>query len=158
MHDLVIDNARIVDGSGAPARHGSVAVSDGRIVAVDGRGGEAARERLDAGGLVLAPGFIDPHTHYDAQLAWDPLVTSSSWHGVTTVVTGNCGVGVAPCRPDAREILMNDLVNVEAIPLDVGGRRLLRHSGTRPSRARRGGRPGPVRSGHRGRRGARIRA
>jgi N-acyl-D-aspartate/D-glutamate deacylase len=119
MHDLVIDNARIVDGTGAPARQGSVAVRDGRIVEVGGVAGQAARERLDAGGLALAPGFIDPHTHYDAQLAWDPLVTSSSWHGITTVVTGNCGVGVAPCRPDAREILMNDLVNVEAIPLDV---------------------------------------
>jgi N-acyl-D-amino-acid deacylase len=119
MHDLVIDNARIVDGTGASSRHGSVAVSGGRIVDVGGGAGQAARERLDAGGLALAQGFIDPHTHYDAQLAWDPLVTSSSWHGVTTVVTGNCGVGVAPCRPDAREILMNDLVNVEAIPLEV---------------------------------------
>jgi hypothetical protein len=66
-------------------------------------------------GLVLAPGFIDPHTHYDAQVAWDPLLTCSSWHGITTVVMGNCGVGVAPCRPEAREILMGDLVNVEAI-------------------------------------------
>ena len=119
MHDLVIDNARIVDGTGAPSRQGSVAVSGGRIVEVAGAAGQAARERVDAGGLALAPGFIDPHTHYDAQLAWDPLVTSSSWHGITTVVTGNCGVGVAPCRSDAREILMNDLVNVEAIPLEV---------------------------------------
>jgi N-acyl-D-aspartate/D-glutamate deacylase len=119
VHDLVIDGARIVDGTGAPARHGNIAVEGGRITAVDVARGEAARERIDAQGLVLAPGFIDPHTHYDAQLAWDPLVTCSSWHGVTTVVTGNCGVGVAPVRPDAREILMNDLVNVEAIPLDV---------------------------------------
>ena len=87
MHDLVIDNARIVDGTGAPARPGSVAVSGGRIVEVGGGAGQAARQRLDAEGLALAPGFIDPHTHYDAQLAWDPLVTSSSWHGITTVVT-----------------------------------------------------------------------
>ena len=119
MHDLVIDNARIVDGTGGPSRHGSLAVRGGRVVEVAGAAGQAASERLDAGGLALAPGFIDPHTHYDAQLAWDPLVTCSSWHGVTTVVTGNCGVGVAPCRPEAREVLMGDLVNVEAIPLDV---------------------------------------
>jgi N-acyl-D-aspartate/D-glutamate deacylase len=119
MHDLVIDNARIVDGTGGPSRHGTVAVRDGRIVDVAGAGGQLARERLNADGRVVAPGFIDPHTHYDAQVAWDPLVTCSSWHGVTTVVTGNCGVGVAPCRPEAREVLMGDLVNVEAIPLDV---------------------------------------
>jgi N-acyl-D-aspartate/D-glutamate deacylase len=119
MHDLVIDNARIVDGTGGPSRHGTVAVKDGRIVEVGGAAGSAARERIDADGRAVAPGFIDPHTHYDAQVAWDPLITCSSWHGVTTVVTGNCGVGVAPVRPDAREILMGDLVNVEAIPLDV---------------------------------------
>jgi N-acyl-D-amino-acid deacylase len=119
MHDFVIDNARIVDGTGGPSRHGSVAVKDGRIVEVGGAAGQGARERIDAAGRALAPGFIDPHTHYDAQVSWDPLVTCSSWHGVTTVVTGNCGVGVAPVRPDAREVLMGDLVNVEAIPLDV---------------------------------------
>jgi N-acyl-D-aspartate/D-glutamate deacylase len=119
MHDLVIDHARIVDGTGGPSQRGSVAVREGRIVEVGGAAGQAARQRIDAGGLVVAPGFIDPHTHYDAQVAWDPMVTCSSWHGVTTVVTGNCGVGVAPCRPEAREVLMGDLVNVEAIPLDV---------------------------------------
>jgi N-acyl-D-aspartate/D-glutamate deacylase len=119
MHDLVIEDARIIDGTGGPSRQGSVAVKDGRIVEVGGAAGQAARERVSAGGRVVAPGFIDPHTHYDAQVAWDPMLTSSSWHGVTTVVTGNCGVGVAPCRPEAREILMGDLVNVEAIPLDV---------------------------------------
>ena len=119
MHDLVIDHARIVDGTGGPSRQGSVAIRDGRLVEVGGAARQAARERIDAGGLVVAPGFIDPHTHYDAQVAWDPMITCSSWHGITTVVTGNCGVGVAPCRPEAREILMGDLVNVEAIPLDV---------------------------------------
>src|SRR5439155_2759405 len=119
MHDLVIDNARIVDGTGAPSRMGSVAVSGGRITAVDVKPGEAAQRRIDAEGRALAPGFIDPHTHYDAQVAWDPLLTCSPWHGVTTVVTGNCGVGVAPCRPESREVLMGDLVNVEAIPIDV---------------------------------------
>ena len=119
MHDLVIENARIVDGTGGPSRHGSVAVRGGRIVEMDASPGQLAHERLDAQGRVVAPGFIDPHTHYDAQVAWDPLVTCSSWHGITTVVTGNCGVGVAPCRPEARELLMGDLVNVEAIPLDV---------------------------------------
>src|SRR6185436_6367219 len=119
MHDLVIEDARIVDGTGRPSRHGSVAVKDGKIVEVGGAAGQLAKERLSAGGRVVAPGFIDPHTHYDAQVAWDPLITCSSWHGVTTVVTGNCGVGVAPCRPNARETLMGDLVNVEAIPLEV---------------------------------------
>ena len=119
MHDLLIEDARIVDGTGAPARRGSVAVTAGRITAVGIEAGEAARERLNARGLVLAPGFIDPHTHYDAQVAWDPLLTCSSWHGITSVVMGNCGVGVAPCRPEAREVLMGDLVNVEAIPLEV---------------------------------------
>jgi N-acyl-D-amino-acid deacylase len=67
----------------------------------------------------VAPGFIDPHTHYDAQICWDGATTPSSWHGVTTVVMGNCGVGIAPCRPAAREIAMRDLVNVEAIPFEV---------------------------------------
>src|SRR5881628_949010 len=119
MHDLVIEDARIVDGTGAPSRHGSVAVQNGRIVEVAGPSGRLARERLRADGRVVAPGFIDPHTHYDAQASWDPAITCSSWHGVTTVVTGNCGVGVAPCRPDARDVLMGDLVNVESIPLDV---------------------------------------
>jgi N-acyl-D-aspartate/D-glutamate deacylase len=119
MHDFVIDNARIVDGTGGPSEYGSVSVKNGTIVSVGGGNGQASKERIDAGGRIVAPGFIDPHTHYDAQVAWDPMVTSSSWHGVTTVVTGNCGVGVAPCKPDARELLMGDLVNVEAIPLDV---------------------------------------
>ncbi|MGE0385787.1 MAG: amidohydrolase family protein [Gammaproteobacteria bacterium] len=121
MHDLLIENARICDGTGAPSFHGSVAVSGGLItdIAPGNSTGAAARRRIDAGGRVLAPGFVDPHTHYDAQIAWDPLLTCSPWHGVTTVVMGNCGVGVAPVRRDLREIAMWDLVNVEAIPFDV---------------------------------------
>ena len=95
MHDLVIEDALIVDGTGAEAFHGSVAVREGRIAAVsrEARPGDAAAERIDAGGRALAPGFIDPHTHYDAQVAWDPLLTCSPAHGVTSVVMGNCGVG-----------------------------------------------------------------
>ncbi|HXG20163.1 MAG TPA: amidohydrolase family protein [Methylomirabilota bacterium] len=119
MYDLIIENARICDGTGKPSFYGSVAVKDGLIAAIGKSHGEAAVKKLNADGLALAPGFIDPHTHYDAQVAWDPLVTCSSWHGITTVVMGNCGVGVAPVQPKARDIVMWDLVNVEAIPFDV---------------------------------------
>ncbi len=119
MYDLIIENARICDGTGKPSFYGNVAVKDGMIAAVGKGNGEAATQKINADGLVLAPGFIDPHTHYDAQVAWDPMVTCSSWHGITTVVMGNCGVGVAPVRPKSRDIVMWDLVNVEAIPFDV---------------------------------------
>jgi N-acyl-D-aspartate/D-glutamate deacylase len=119
MLDLVIRNARIVDGTGAPAFMGDLGVAGGKIRYLGRSSGQTAERVLDADGLVLAPGFVDPHTHYDAQIAWDPLLTCSPWHGVTTVIMGNCGVGVAPVRPETREILMQDLVNVEAIPYDV---------------------------------------
>ena len=117
-YDLVIKNAQICDGSGAPTAHGSVAVT-GRSIAAVGKISGAARREINADGLVLAPGFIDIHTHYDAQISWDPLLTSSCWHGVTTVLMGNCGVGVAPCRPAEREVMAWDLVNVEALPYEV---------------------------------------
>jgi N-acyl-D-aspartate/D-glutamate deacylase len=117
--DLLIKNGLLLDGTGAPARQADVAVSNGKILAIEKQIGEKAGRTIDAAGLAVAPGFIDPHTHYDAQICWDGALTPSSWHGVTSVVMGNCGVGIAPCRPEAREIAMRDLVNVEAIPFDV---------------------------------------
>jgi N-acyl-D-amino-acid deacylase len=119
MYDLVIQHARICDGTGKSSFIGTLGVTDGQITYLGRETGLSAQRIIDADGLVLAPGFIDPHTHYDAQIAWDPLLTSSPWHGVTTVVMGNCGVGVAPVKPGTRDILMHDLVNVEAIPYDV---------------------------------------
>ncbi|HCO44336.1 MAG TPA: amidohydrolase, partial [Gammaproteobacteria bacterium] len=92
MYDLLIENARIVDGTGAPAFPGGLAVKDGRIVALGQVPAGEAAERIDAAGQVLAPGFVDPHTHFDAQIAWDGLLTPSAEHGVTTAVMGNCGV------------------------------------------------------------------
>ena len=117
-YDMLITNARICDGTGAPAFDGALAIKDGKIVGLGDVSGEASRQ-IDAQGLVLAPGFIDHHTHYDAQISWDPLLTSSCWHGITSVVMGNCGVGVAPCRTDERGIVAWDLVNVEAMPYEV---------------------------------------
>jgi len=116
--DLLIRNGLVVDGTGAPARRADVGVTDGRITAV-GKVADGAARVIDASDLVVAPGFIDPHTHYDAQICWDGAVTPSSWHGVTSVVMGNCGVGIAPCLPASREVAMRDLVNVEAIPFEV---------------------------------------
>jgi N-acyl-D-amino-acid deacylase len=117
-YDLLIKNGMVVDGTGAPARPADVAISGGTIAEI-GRVTGGAATVIDADGLVVAPGFIDPHTHYDAQICWDGAVTPSSWHGVTSVIMGNCGVGIAPCKPKAREVAMRDLVNVEAIPFDV---------------------------------------
>ena len=117
-YDTLVRGGSIVDGTGAPARRADIGIKDGKLAAVGELAGAATRT-LDASGLVVAPGFIDPHTHYDAQICWDGATTPSSWHGVTTVVMGNCGVGIAPCRPETREIAMRDLVNVEAIPFEV---------------------------------------
>ncbi len=117
-YDILIKNGTLIDGTGGPARRADVAISGGKIVGL-GKVSDPAKRTIDAGGLVVAPGFIDPHTHYDAQICWDGATTPSSWHGVTSVVMGNCGVGIAPCRPETREIAMRDLVNVEAIPFEV---------------------------------------
>jgi len=117
-HDLLIRNGTIVDGTGAPGYQADIAVTQGRIAEI-GKLNASAGRVINADGLVVAPGFIDPHTHYDAQICWDPLITCSSWHGVTTVVMGNCGVGLAPCKPAERDIAAWNLVHVEAIPYDV---------------------------------------
>jgi N-acyl-D-amino-acid deacylase len=117
-NDLLIRNGTVVDGTGTPRYQADIAVAQGRITAI-GRLNDSARRVIDADGLVVAPGFIDPHTHYDAQICWDPLITCSSWHGVTTVVMGNCGVGLAPCKPGERDVAAWNLVHVEAIPYDV---------------------------------------
>lgn len=115
MHDLVIRNAFIVDGTGAPGQHGDVAVNGASISAVGGRQGSARRE-IDAAGRLLMPGWVDVHTHYDGQATWDPLLTPSCWHGVTTAVMGNCGVGFAPVAPSERDWLIGLMEGVEDIP------------------------------------------
>jgi N-acyl-D-aspartate/D-glutamate deacylase len=117
-YDLLIKNGTVVDGTGSAAKRADVAIKDGKIAEI-GKISDGARRTIDADGLVVTPGFVDPHTHYDAQICWDGAVTPSSWHGVTSVVMGNCGVGIAPCKPAAREIAMRDLVSVEGIPFDV---------------------------------------
>ena len=117
-HDLLIRNGLVVDGTGAPGRRADVAVKNGTVVEI-GKISDGATKVVDASDCVVAPGFIDPHTHYDAQICWDSGITPSPWHGVTSVVLGNCGVGIAPCKLGAREIAMRDLVNVEGIPFDV---------------------------------------
>ena len=114
-YDVLIKNGTVVDGTGAPRYAADVAVTDGRIAEI-GKVSGSARKVIDASGLIVSPGFVDPHTHYDAQICWDPQVSCSSWHGITTVVMGNCGVGLAPCKPDVHEIATLDLVNVEGIP------------------------------------------
>jgi len=118
MADLVIRGALLCDGSGREATHGDLAVSGGRIAAVGRVAGRGTVE-LDGAGLALAPGFIDLHTHYDCQLLWDPQASPSPWHGVTTVVMGNCGFTIAPCREGDRETLMRLLLYVEGMPLET---------------------------------------
>jgi N-acyl-D-amino-acid deacylase len=116
--DLIIKNGKVIDGSGLPGFHGDVAVSGGRIVEIGKVSGEA-RQTLNADGLVVAPGIIDNHTHYDAQVTWDPLCTYSCYHGITTVVMGNCSLAMAPAHREDREMLAGVLSHVEAIPLEA---------------------------------------
>lgn len=119
MPDLVITDATLVDGSGTPPRPADVVVTDGLITDVTGPGRAStvgARRVIAASGSLVTPGFVDVHTHYDAQVSWDPYLTPSSWHGVTTVVMGNCGVGFAPARPERHEWLIELMEGVEDIP------------------------------------------
>jgi N-acyl-D-amino-acid deacylase len=118
MHDLVIRNATIVDGTGAPARSGDIEIDGGIIVSAGGKAG-AGRREIDASGLLAAPGWVDIHTHYDGQAAWDPYLTPSSWNGVTTVVMGNCGVGFAPVRRGKEAYLISLMDAVEDIPTET---------------------------------------
>src|SRR2546427_7420327 len=117
-YDLVIKNGVLIDGSGLPRHHADVAVRHGRIAAV-GRIRERAREVMDADGLVVAPGFIDGHTHMDAQIFWDPLGTCSCWHGVTTVVMGNCGFTLAPCPESQKHLVVRNLERAEDIAAEA---------------------------------------
>jgi N-acyl-D-amino-acid deacylase len=115
VHDLVIKGGTVVDGTGAPSRLADIAITDGRITEV-GRVDGSARQVISADGALVTPGFVDIHTHYDGQITWDPLLTPSCWHGVTTVVMGNCGVGFAPASPDRHDWLIGLMEGVEDIP------------------------------------------
>jgi len=114
MYDLLLKGGRIYDGSGMPSSYADVGIRGGKIVEI-GRLNGGAKRTLNVDGLAVAPGFIDPHTHLDAQLFWDPLGTSSCFHGVTSVVVGNCGLSLAPAKPEDRDAVIKSFVRVEAI-------------------------------------------
>src|SRR5262249_41207011 len=115
MHDLVIRGGNVVDGTGAAPRTADVAIDAGRVTQVAAGAGRG-REEIDARGKLVTPGFVDVHTHYDGQATWDELLTPSCWHGVTTLVMGNCGVGFAPVRPGQEQFLIGLMEGVEDIP------------------------------------------
>ncbi len=115
-YDIHIKGGTVVDGTRAPRYHGDVWIRDGKVAQIGGRAPGFAKKTIDADGLIVAPGFVDLHTHYDAQIRWDPYCTISGWHGVTSLVLGNCGFGFAPCKPEFRERSMLTMTRTEAIP------------------------------------------
>ena len=118
MFDAVVVNGSVVDGTGAPARTAGIGIRGGRIAEI-GRLSEDGGVTIDAAGMVVAPGFIDLHSHYDAQVFWDPTLSPSCLHGVTTVVAGNCGLTLAPCEEKDQDFLTRLLARVEAIPIEA---------------------------------------
>ena len=118
MHDVIIRNAEIIDGTGAPAQHGDITIDDNRITSI-GKALGSSRKEVHANGMTLAPGIIDLHTHYDAQLTWDSFATPSTSLGVTTVLIGNCGFTIAPCKPEHRDLTLRNLTHVEGMSLDA---------------------------------------
>ncbi len=117
-YDLKIIGGTIVDGTGAPRMVGDLGIKDGKVVAM-GQAPSEADKTIDATGRIVSPGFVDIHTHYDAQIMWDPMVSCSPWHGVTTIVMGNCGFSVSPTRPEHRDLIMRTLENVEGMSVDA---------------------------------------
>ena len=117
-YDLKITGGTIIDGTGAPRFVGDVGVKDGKVVALGSAPADADRT-IDATGRIVSPGFVDIHTHYDAQIMWDPMVSCSPWHGVTTIVMGNCGFSVSPTRPEHRDLIMRTLENVEGMSVEA---------------------------------------
>ncbi|MBT5498037.1 MAG: amidohydrolase family protein, partial [Alphaproteobacteria bacterium] len=115
MADLVIRGGTIIDGLGGEPVEADIAIVDGKISAI-GPNLPRGDEEIDATGKIVTPGFVDPHTHYDAQITWSNSISPSSWNGVTTVMVGNCGVGFAPCKPDERDLLVKLMEGVEDIP------------------------------------------
>ena len=125
--DTLIKNGTIIDGTRRPRYQGDVGILDGKVVALSATALDAsdAARVIDAEGLIVAPGFVDVHTHYDAQIQWDPYCTLSGWHGVTSLVLGNCGFGFAPVAPENRDRMMLSMSRVEAIPYDAMKRGML---------------------------------
>ena len=116
--DLQIKGGTVVDGTRVPRYQGDVFIKDGKIAQIGGRAPGFAKKTIEADGLIVAPGFVDLHTHYDAQIRWDPWCTISGYHGVTSVVLGNCGFGFAPVKPDFRDRSMLTMTRTEAIPYE----------------------------------------